>query len=212
MSGITNGYVSEDTVTKTLHINTSSHDEAVRDAINDASREIDLYCGRSFYVGPAGSRVFWPFDGLTVSIDDVPSPAAIVSVATDTAGDGTYATVWAASDYLCEPLNQVVAGYPGWPVTHLRSTSARWFPLYNRYRPPLQVTTTAWGWLAVPDPVAKACSVLVSAILGQDQSPGGIVGASEFGTIRLPNDQFRLVERKLRPFTRLGGNKVGGFA
>lgn len=208
---VTNGYVIPDSVLGRLQIKSGNYDGQIDDAINDASREIDTWCGRSFVAdSTATARVFYPEDYLFVAVDDY-QRGTVTSVKTDTNGDGTFPTTWLTTDYQQEPLNGIVQGISGWPVTALRSVGSNRFPTYNR-RASVQVTAK-WGWAAIPEPVRQSCAVLVSAIIAQDQAPGGVViGSTEFGNIRLPYDQFRLVQRKLVPYVRAGGDGCGSFA
>lgn len=201
-------YIDGDMVTAALAVKTENYDEFIRDCIEVASREIDAHCGRYFYEDETSSaRVFFPDDQLYVRIDDASS---IVSVKTDTAGDGTYVSTLATTDYLTEPLNGVMKGLTGWPTTALRSLTSSLFPVYSR-RPPIQVTAV-WGWAAVPMPVQQACLILAEALVKQTEAPGGIAGQSDFGVIRMPNDELNLVRAKLRPYVKYGGLGIGTFA
>lgn len=205
---VTNGYVDEDSVVRALSVQTGNYDEDIRDAIESGAREIDGHCGRSFYADTvATARVFYPDDWLNVRIDDA---LEIVSVKTDTNGDGSYGQTLAVSDYQTAPLNGVMNGLTGWPVIALHAVGSNRFPVYNR-RPGVQVVAK-WGWAAVPRPVRQANLILAEALVKQLEAPGGIAGTGEFGAIRVVNNELNLVRAKLLPYCRLDGTGAGSFA
>lgn len=76
-------------------------DAQITGIIENVSRQIDLWCGRHFYVRQR--TWYWgyaypyidPRDGALLTPDII----SLASLKTDTAGDRTYATTWAPTDY-----------------------------------------------------------------------------------------------------------------
>lgn len=184
--------------------NTSVDDFQFDLALDSACREIDAYCGRSFHQEilsdeSATTRVYRPGSAGTVRVDDFWTTSGLV-VATDDNDDGTFETTWAATDYELEPLNGHRQGLPGWPYWTIRAVNTRTFPCANR-RASVQVTAK-WGWAAVPDPVKRATLVLTAAALKVRDAPLGIAGMGDFGAVRVPMDQYRMIAAALRPYRR----------
>lgn len=93
---------------RALGLADTADDTRLLSLLEYASRRIDADTGRKFYTA-SESRYYtahWPH---VLTVDDLLSVSAI---ATDTSGDRTYATVWAASDYELEPAN----GFPKWQI------------------------------------------------------------------------------------------------
>jgi hypothetical protein len=62
-----------------------------------------------------------------------------------------------------------------------------------------------WGWSAVPYEVQSACLIQSSRIFVRRQSPFGIAGTPELGTVRLTSRLDPDVEALLRPFRKNNG-------
>lgn len=164
-----------------------------------ASRAIDEFCRRTF--GPdTGNRLFdvSPCDPTHVGIDDA---AAVATVATDDNGDGVYETTWSASDYQLLPLNPV--GDEPRPYTQIRAVGDRQFPTpTSRGRVGLVQVTATWGWDTVPDPVKQACLILMARIFKRKESPQGVAGFDQFGTIRISQAADPDAARLLEPYVK----------
>jgi hypothetical protein len=152
-------------------------------AINAASRAIDKWCGRRFWLdSSAVARQYRPSDAYTVIIDDIGSRTGVI-VKTDTTGDGSYATTWDAADFDLEPRNADAATGEAFSFWQLTAIDDKTFPLHNR-RATLQVTAR-FGWSAVPVDVEEACLIKSASLYERKNSRNGIQGVDDFGVIRI---------------------------
>ena len=105
---MTNAYVSLDTLksSSVLNVTGTADDSRLRALAENASRIVDRYCNRHFYVVVATRR----FDGLgtrsrlALLVPDLVSIDA-GGLKTDDDRDRVFETTWAASDYLLLPTN-----------------------------------------------------------------------------------------------------------
>ena len=175
----------------------SAADPLMAQAIATASRAIDSYTGRRFYAdGSATARTFNSaqiirsvgptFVGERLDVYDISDPASII-VKTDTDGDGVFETTWTTADYYTEPLNGVVDGLEGWPVTRIIAVSTRQlFPIPIQWaylKPSIQVTAK-WGWAAIPDVVVSATLMTALDLLSMKDAKFGNIGWGEYGPVR----------------------------
>lgn len=179
-----------------LSISDSQRDTLLNAALNAASRSVDDFCGRRFYLDATTSqRVYNPthrlagFNAVTYAAQSlfIPSGAGlgtqfIVDDIGDTAGlvveYGSNSAGWTAltpDDYL--PENAVARGEP---ITGLVCDTG--FPMMGTTR--LRVTAK-WGWPAVPDQVVEATLILAARLFRRKDSPEGVIGTAEWGTVRL---------------------------
>jgi hypothetical protein len=197
---LTNAYCTLSDLKTSLAIEDIQDDTSLEAAIMASSRMIDDYTGRFFYKdGTTNSpvtRYYTAQDWWTTNTDDFIS---INEIATDDNFDQLYTTVWATSDYMVEPINNPRRG---WPYTRLLAIGAYIFP----YNLPQSVRVKAvWGWSAVPNEVQMATKIQASRLFMRRQSPFGIAGSPELGTVRLGSRLDPDVEALLRPFKRLKG-------
>ena len=195
---LTNAYCTLQDVKNALAIDDPQDDLAIEAAIMSASRMIDDYTGRFFYKdGTQASpvtRYYTAQDWWTTNVDDF---TVITEIATDDNFDQLYTTIWAAGDYLVEPVNNPRRG---WPLTRILAIGAYIFP----YNLPQSVRIkAAWGWSAVPEEVKMACKLQAARFFIRRQSPFGIAGSPEIGTVRLYSKLDPDVELLLRPFRKL---------
>jgi hypothetical protein len=182
-------------------ITTVDKDVRYAEHITAGSRRADSICHRTFgpHTGAATVRYFRPSGYGSVWIDDA---YEITAVATDEGDDGTYATVWAATDYETDPANGVGPdGQSGWPTTTLRAIGDYTFPTRIARR---SVKVTAkWGWSAIPADVTEATYLLTNRLAFEVAVPGGVTAPNlEIG---LPGSALRrpyTAEDLLRPYTR----------
>lgn len=191
---ITNGYCTLNELKEILRILDTVDDELLEARINEASRVIDDHCNRRFYADiTASARVFTSIDGNIVFVDDISSTTDLV-VKTDSAGNGTYATTLAATDFQSYPLNSIVKGSP---ITSVQARIQGTFPTVEV--PPGCQVTAKWGWPSIPDPVHSACLILAGRLVKRGDSLLGVAGFGELGaiTVRAIDPD---VERMLRPY------------
>ena len=197
---LTNAYCTLQDVKNALAIEDPQDDLAIEAAIMSASRMIDDYTDRFFYKdGTQASpvvRYFTAKDWWTCNVDDF---TVITQIATDDNFNQLYTTVWAADDFMIEPVNNPRRG---WPLTRILAIGAYIFP---SNLPQSVKVTAAWGWPAVPEEIKMACKLQASRFFIRRQSPFGIAGSPELGTVRLSSRLDPDVEALIRPFKRLKG-------
>ncbi|MGH9252077.1 MAG: hypothetical protein ACRD0W_21550 [Acidimicrobiales bacterium] len=179
-----NGYIDVVEFREWIDLDDALDDAVIDQAITAASRGIDNYCERHFWQTAAGTaRVFDACDKWTLHIDDLVS---IAELATDDGFDGTFGTVWVASDYQLLPLNPEAAPEPR-PFDQIHAVASRAFPqpLTHNTRSGLVRVTGVWGWPAVPEGVIQACLLVVNRAIKRRTSPEGVAGFDEFGVIRI---------------------------
>lgn len=187
-----------------LKIEDTADDDELNDALNNASRNIEKFCGRQFNdAGSASARVYYPESWRVAAVDDFSTTTGLV-VKTDEGDDGTFETTWAAADYQVEPLNGVVDGETGWPYNRICSTGTRWFPgpvagYVVSYRPSVEITAR-WGWTAVPAPVKQACLIIAAETFRLKEAPFGVAGYGEFGVVRVRDNP--MAASRLAPYRR----------
>ena len=197
---ITNGYVTLNEVKDALNLEDSIDNAALEMAIATASRQIDDYCGRFFYkdgteVAPA-TRYYTPTDYWILPTDDFVS---ISQIATDDNFDRLYGTVWTTDDSMFEPVNNPSRG---WPMSRILAVGAYVFP----WNLPQSVRVRGvFGWSTVPYEVKTAAKIQASRLFLRNQSPFGIAGNTDLGTVRLAAKLDADVEALLRPLRKNNG-------
>ena len=144
----------------------SDDDPLLDAAITAASRQIDDYCGRSFWQDTAVvAREFYATP-CEVDLLDVEGVAREIStttgliVKTDNDGDGTFeTTLTIGTDFVLLPRNAAADG----EGFHTVVASGATFPRGSLARPGVQITAK-FGWPAVPDSVERACIAQASQI------------------------------------------------
>jgi hypothetical protein len=175
-------------------------DTPLEAAITATSRMIDDHTGRFFYQnGTSGtpvSRYYTPLDPWTMNMDD---NVTITEVATDDNFNQTYNTVWSTSDYMLEPVNNPQRG---WPVNRILAIGRYVWPYYL---PQSCRITGIWGWATTPAEVNMATLIQAARLFTRRQSPFGIAGSPDLGTVRLSAKLDADVETLLRPFKKNNG-------
>lgn len=181
-----------------LHLGTitdSARDDLLNAAIEAASRSVDDFCGRRFALdATATARVYNPAGRLYYDefiVDDIGSTTGLV-VETGNASDG-----WTAVTTSIEtsPDNAIVQGDS---ITGLVNLDGWAFGRNDRVR-----VTAKWGFPAVPAQVGQATLIQAARLYKRKESPEGVLGNAEWGSIRLSRvdpDVAALVAR----FVRLG--------
>lgn len=195
---LTNAYCTLSDLKTSLGIDDIQDDTSLEAAIMAASRMVDDYTGRFFYkdgtTGAPVTRYYTAQDWWTTNVDDI---IHISEIATDDNFDQLYTTVWATSDYMVEPVNNPRRG---WPWTRLLAIGAYIFP----FNLPQSVRVKGvWGWSAVPQEVQMATKIQAARLFVRRQSPFGIAGSPDIGTVRLGSRLDPDVEVLLRPFRKV---------
>ena len=197
---ISNGYTTLNEVKAALNLDDSMENAGIELAIATASRMIDDYCGRFFYqdgtsIAPA-TRYYTPQDFYTVAVDDFVS---LSEIATDDNFDQLYQTIWTATDRMFEPVNNPSRG---WPLNRILAVGAYVFPANL----PQSVRLKGiFGWSSVPFEVKTAAKIQSARLFLRNQSPFGIAGNTDMGTVRLAAKLDADVEALLRPMRKNNG-------
>ncbi len=146
---MTNAYVSLDTLksSSVLNVTGSADDSRLRALAENASRIVDRYCNRHFYVVVATRR----FDGLGTPSLLVPDLVSVDGggLKTDDDRDRVFETTWAASDYLLLPTNADPAAggnSPSRPYVEVAvDVDAGTKSLFTRGVQTVQIAGQ-WGW------------------------------------------------------------------
>lgn len=197
---LSNAYCTLSDLKTGLSIEDIQDDTALEAAILTASRMVDDYTGRFFYkdgtnAAPA-TRYYTAQDWWICNTDDLVS---ISQIATDDNFDRTYGTVWGTSDYMVEPINNPRRG---WPYTRLIAVGSYIFP---RTLPQSVRVQGIFGWSSVPAEISMATKIQASRLFIRRQSPFGIAGTPELGTVRLSAKLDPDVEALIRPFKKMDG-------
>jgi hypothetical protein len=169
-------------------------------AIAAASRLIDDYCGRRFWIDDAVTpRRFTADDFVEVLLPDI-ATATDLEFKTDEDFDGVYETDWVIDSY-------TGAGFRLWPTnaqtdpdiklpyTRARAISTS-FPVHD-----LAIEVTAkWGWPAVPDAVVEACLLQSARLWKRKDAVLGVGGAAETGFFELRRRMDPDVRRLIDPY------------
>src|SRR4051812_37080878 len=204
---LTNAYTDLTTFKAYMGITVSTLDTQLTMALNAASRSIDNYCQRKFWLDSvAVARTFQPKYLSYIDLEgDIGSLTDLV-VKTGASGDGTFGTTWAATDYQLYPVNAPYAFPEAEPWTAIRAVGTKTLPwLVDRWLTHLdRVQVTAkWGWPAVPDAVVQACLIKGSRLFHRKDSPQGIAGYGDFGPVRLSRSEDTDVTGLLDPYRRV---------
>lgn len=204
---ITNGYTDLTTFKAYMGITVSTLDSLCESAINAASRLVDGYCQRRFWLDSvAVARTFTPKAMTYLDLDgDIGSITGFV-LKTDASGDGTFETTWAATDYQLLPVGAATAYPEAKPWTALRGVGTRTFPwmasTWLTHMDRVQVTAL-WGWPATPDAVKQATLIKAARLFRRKDSPEGIAGFGDFGPVRISRSEDPDVMSLLDPYRRM---------
>jgi hypothetical protein len=203
MSQSSTVYTTLSDVKNGLQIEDILDDTAIEAAILTASRQIDEYCQRFFYqegtVGSPSTRYYTALNPWSLEIDDI---VTLTEVATDTGFDTPlqYDQVWnLSSDIMVEPVNN---DKKGWPYTRLLAVGEYVWPYFF---PQTCRIKGVFGFPEVPYEVELACKIQASRLFVRKQSPFGIAGSVELGTVRLNSRLDPDVEMLLKTFRRNQG-------
>ena len=194
----TNVYTTLADVRNSLQIEDSLDDTSIQAAILSASRMIDDYCQRHFYqegtLAAPVTKYYTPVSPWYLEIDDLIQPTEVASRANQT---GQFSTIWDLdTDLMYEPINNPELGRP---VTRLLAITTYVFPYFF---PQTVKITGVWGYSSIPYEVELACKIQAARLFVRKQSPFGIAGSVELGTVRLNSRLDPDVEMLLKTFRR----------
>ncbi len=188
----TGDYVDLTTLKAYLGITTTATDPLLSMAITSASRAVDRYCQRKFWLDSVVvARTFVPDTLLDLDLgpgNDIGSTTGLI-VKTDPSGTGNFTITWASTDYQLLPQNAPSASPEAKPWTALRAVGTKTFPwLINTWLTHLDriQITALWGWpVAVPSDVVQGTLIKAARLYMRKDSVAGVVGFGEFGPVRL---------------------------
>ncbi len=175
-----------------LGLTVTTYDPFLATCITSASRAIDKYCQRKFWLDSVVvARTFVPDTLLDLDLgpgNDIGSTTGLI-VKTDPSGTGNFTITWASTDYQLLPQNAPSASPEAKPWTALRAVGTKTFPwLINTWLTHLDriQITALWGWpVAVPSDVVQATYIKAARLFHRKDSPQGIAGFNDFGPVRL---------------------------
>jgi hypothetical protein len=197
---VTNGYCTVDQVRAELSDDGQRLSlDLLEKAVNAASRAVDAWTGRRFWQDAAPvARLYRPDDPYRVEVGDIATTTGL-AVETDTAADGTWATLWTLdADFEMGPDNADADG-GAFAWSELVAVGGLRFPRSRRRA--LRVTAR-WGWSAVPDQVMTATILRSVAIFKRRDAPYGVADFGEFGPVRITRADPDVMDL-LRPFQRV---------
>lgn len=181
----------------------TAEDAQMEAAIEAASRTIDTFTGRRFYLDTSTSaRVYYANTPIRCVVDDFSTTTGLI-IKTDSGDNGTFDQTWTTDEYVLEPFNGTVGGVTGQPYNIIIATVPRRFPVTGR-RPRIQVTAK-WGWAAVPHSIEQACLIQAARIYRRAQTPEGFAAGEAFGAIRVSTRLDPDVQMLIAPFRTTGG-------
>jgi hypothetical protein len=150
-------------------------------AIEAASRMIDTFCKRRFWLddAPSSRRV----RGGSLERLYLPDFTDLTGIAPETAFN-TPGTAYDSTQYVVGPAEAPVMGEPYQWV----EGACSWWWSGNLW------FTGTWGWPSVPSAVAQACVMKAARIYKRRESVTGVVGLDEFGPIRVGRDDADVVD------------------
>jgi hypothetical protein len=201
---ITNGYTDLATLREELgnYISADTGDDAkLGRAIEAASRQIDGYCGRKFWVDSTeADRQFWAESGRLCYVDDI-STVTNLAVKIDEDANGSFErTLTITTDFILLPANAADM-VPVRPYTEIILADNYTFPMPSNGRPGVQVTAK-FGWPAVPDDVKKACLIQAADLFKAKDAPFGMAGSDQMGQLRVTSSIHRFAQALLAPYRK----------
>jgi len=167
----------------------------VERAINAASRAIDDYCNRRFWLDTGvAERTYIVTHPRFAFVDDIGSRTGVV-VKTGTDGTTFPTTLTVGTDFILEPRNAdkyASATSEPFAFWQIRLVNGRAFLCYED-RPTLSVTARH-GWSAVPHQVSEACILKAASLFKRKDAPFGVAGFGEFDANRITRSDPDVVD------------------
>lgn len=194
---LTNAYCTLNQVKASLRIPVADtvDDDLLELAINAASRDIDQATERQFF-STAATRIYTPQDSLITKIDDLIS---LTTLKVSTGADGVFDLTFQATDLQLEPLNGLVGGIAV-PFDQIRAVGDFTYPISGG-EATVQVVGV-FGFAAIPAAIEQATVLLSARVFKRNDSPGGVMGMSDIGVIRVSRIDPD-VDRLIMPYKKL---------
>lgn len=163
----------------------TTYDTLLQDSITSASREVDRRTNRYFGEELVASlRTFDVTGRCVLFVHDIANNEDLVITNADSGA--------AITDFVLLPRDGIVDGVTGHPFTSIRSDN---FSVGDVIE-----ITAKWGWPEIPDVVIEATKMIAAETFMQKDTPLGIKGMDEFGSVRLRERQH--IKDKLNLYTR----------
>jgi hypothetical protein len=177
---ITDGYVTQAQAKTHIDIADNVDNDSIDIAVTAASRAVDIYCGRRFYLdADVSARRYHPDSAFELFVDDFSTLTGLV-VATDTSDNGSTDETWTiTTDFEVEPANNLAKSWAVWKIV---AVGGKGFLGGRRAR---NHVTAKWGWPSVPDEVFEATLLVAARLLKRRDTPTGVAGFGEFGVVRI---------------------------
>ncbi len=198
-------YATVEALKSRLGVEDTVDDYELHAACYAASRAIEQHCQRVFWRTASGTaRTFIPTDAYCLPLPSFCDLVSVSEVASDAAGDGTFETVWSASDYQLLPFNPT-AGPETRPYDEIRAVGSQSFPVSTtrQAREDLVRVTGVWGWPAVPWSIKQAALILAQETFKAKDTFGGVAGFGDFGVIVLRDNP--MLSTYVDPYRRMDG-------
>lgn len=195
---ITNGYATLDELKHQLDVQDVFDDTILEQNIEAASRQIDGWCGRSFYAATNQTRYFTADMSLTLFLDD--DLVSVTTLKTDEDADRTYETTWDATDYDLDPAD-------GPPYTRITVTpQGRYgFPRHSRG---VQIVGT-FGYTEVPVAITQACLILATRYFKRTDAPFGVAGSNDQGQLQTLPGMDPDIKQLIQHYRRMAALGIG---
>lgn len=191
-------YVTLAELKQSLAISDAASDVDLERALETASRAVEGFTGREFFLRTAATRLYYPEDGYRVLTPDLVS---VTTLKVDEDGDRTY------------PLTLTAADYELWPLSGPPYQEVRIWPLSSETFVPgryVQVVGS-FGCLVdglAPVAVRQATLLLASRYYKRGEAPFGVLGASDLGTYQRITKEDPDVATLLQPWSLTGSGWV----
>lgn len=190
-------YLTADELKSTLAISSSSSDVDINVAIIASSRAIDGITRRRFYPDADANQVRY-YTPDRVRVQEIDDLVTLTSLATDDDGTLAYATSWATTDYVLEPLNAAADGQPYTSIRALPQGNNQFHPEW----PKSVKVTGKFGWATCPEDVAQACTILAARYYKiAREAPLGVIAAGNDVALYIGRSDPGVVSL-LGPYTR----------
>lgn len=192
-------YVTLESLKSQLDIDDTNDDVRLTASLDAASRAVDGWCGRRFWLDAGVSAKSFRSWGGRVDLAGAEfATTAGLIVKVDPGDSGTFdVTLTEGTDFILEPLNGSRGGLD-WAYDAVVELSAGTFPRHP-VRPGVQITAQ-WGWATVPDQVKQATRLLAVAYWKRKDAAFGIAGFDGFAMrLRQDPDVIALLAAYKRP-------------
>jgi hypothetical protein len=195
---ITNGYCTLSDLKTYIGLTGSGQDTNIENSITSASREIDQYCGRIFYVTSSSVRQYTPINRYELEVDDISSTTGLV-VKLDTTDDGSYdKTLTINTDFIVTPVNRTDTLDQNQPIMMLKILEKRSSERFDTdIINNVQITAT-YGFSSVPSAIKQATLLQATRLFKRKDAPFSTYGNAQTGTAELFNrfdpDALKLIK------------------